>query len=62
MLATIHENWRPTDYHYARNAFYNQNGAIEVYPNGNIVYTSSTGDADYVHATITYVSDVIKIN
>ena len=42
VLATINEKWRPTEFQFARNAFDNQNGAIEVQPNGNVVYTSPT--------------------
>ena len=60
VLAIVPEKYRPTEYCYVRNAFDNQNGAIEVYPNGNILYTSATGNADYVHATITYIADVIN--
>ena len=58
VLATISEPWRPTQWQFARNAFDNQNGAIEVQPNGQVVYTSPTGNADYVHASITYIATV----
>lgn len=57
LLYTLPSGQRPIVSIYARNGFDNQHGHISISSNGQVVYVSNQGDADYFHTSVAYVAD-----
>lgn len=56
ILGTFEEKYRPSLDVFARNSYDNQNGKIYVFKNGNVGIISSSGQFNYMTATLSYVA------
>ena len=55
-LATLPEGYRPLFDLSERNGFDNQKGEIIIQADGKILYSSNTGNSDYVRANFCFIA------
>lgn len=55
-LATLPEGYRPLFDLSERNGFDNQKGEIIIQADGKILYSSNTGNSDYVRASFCFIA------